>query len=64
MSKAEWASNTRPSMPVPPRTARMVRMGGFVFTPNGLAHDLSEDDVERLIQSPYIPPDAPGRVTL
>lgn len=52
----EWSSDVRPSMPEPPTAQRMVKMGGFVFTPTGMAHDLTQEDVEDIVQSPFLPP--------
>lgn len=47
-----WSSDTVVSMPVPPIIGdgeRTVEMGGFVFTANGLAHDLTEAHAENLM---------------
>lgn len=51
----DWASDTRPSLPVPPQGSRLVPMGGFVFTANGLAHDLSVTDSEEMAVPPFAP---------
>lgn len=52
----DWASDTRPSMPVAPSDSRLVQMGGFAFTAMGIAHDLSEDEAEELAVPPFAPP--------
>ena len=53
--KAPWSSDTTPSMPVAPKVARLVPMGGFCFTENGMAHDVSDVDVEALSTPTYAP---------
>jgi len=50
-----WSSDVPPSMPAAPKVARLVPMGGFCFTENGLAHDLSEEDVVALSTPFYAP---------
>jgi hypothetical protein len=49
--EAPWGANTEVSMPVPtPADAGDgAPMGGMVFTPAGLFHDLSEVDREELL---------------
>ena len=51
----DWGANTRISMPVSPSNPRMVSMGGFSFTTSGIAHDLSESEVEDLSIPPFSP---------
>jgi hypothetical protein len=52
-----WSSDVPVSMPMPPVQARMVPMGGFVMTPGGLAHDISEVDYIQLSIPTYTPKD-------
>lgn len=55
----EWASDVPPSMPEPPVAHRLdVPMMGFVFTENGLAHDITMPAIEDMI-SPLTPADTP-----
>jgi hypothetical protein len=55
-----WASDASPSMPVPPKVDRMIPMGGFVFTVNGLSHDLSEIEAEAISTPFFTPPRGRG----
>ena len=50
-----WSSDVPPSMPAATTVARLVPMGGFCFTENGLSHDLSEAEVEALATPSYAP---------
>lgn len=44
-----WASDTKPSMPAPVQSDNPIRVPfkGFGFTAGGIAHDISEVEVER-----------------
>ena len=57
MSEKSWGSDVPVSMPqpLPADAGAGVAMFGFVFTPSGLAHDLSETDYDRLSIPPYAP---------
>lgn len=59
--ETEWFSDTRISMPQPTGARPIVSMGGFVFTENGMAHDISEVDYDRHIAPPR-PPSDPSNV--
>jgi hypothetical protein len=52
---ADWGSDVPVSMPQPLEDVGLVPMFGFVFTINGLRHDISEADHERLSRSGYTP---------
>ncbi len=54
-----WASDVPVSMPEPLPVTGQVPMYGFVFTENGLFHDLSEADHEVISHPTYGPMD-PG----
>lgn len=54
-ASSPWSSDTTPSMPLAPKVARLVPMGGFCFTENGLAHDLSEVEAEAIATPTYAP---------
>lgn len=63
MSSETWASDTAVSLPEPVDTQGVnVPMFGFVFTENGLFHDLSEADHEILRTPTFAPPDTTGGV--
>lgn len=54
--KNEWGADVAVSLPRPPRrTTRQVPMYGFVFTENGLFHDLTPEDHEQM-QTPTFGP--------
>lgn len=52
-----WGADVPISMPEPPPDdgAVSVPMSGFVFTPAGLRHDLTEVDREELLSRGYGP---------
>lgn len=52
-----WASDVPVSMPEPLPYTGHVPMYGFVFTENGMFHNLSESDHERLSRPTYGPVD-------
>lgn len=55
-TKVEFGSDVAVSMPrAPQRTGVEVPMYGFVFTENGLMHDLTQADHERLAVPTYGP---------
>lgn len=63
MSAQSWASDAPVSLPAPPeQTLLSVPMYGFVFTENGLFHDLTEADHEVLRTPTFAPPDQTGGV--
>lgn len=63
MTTNDWASDVPVSLPQPlDIDGAHVPMHGFVFTENGLFHDLSEADHEVLRQPTYAPPPAPSEV--
>lgn len=53
-----WASDVKVSMPqgVDANKPVLVDLGGFGFTAGGLAHNLSEADVE-FLSTPFFSPD-------
>lgn len=56
MNVQPWGSDVRVSMPLPTvNDGPSVPMFGFIFTVNGLSHDLSESDYERLATPTYAP---------
>jgi hypothetical protein len=56
MSSQPWGSDVPVSMPEPlSGQAGLVPMFGFVFTVNGLFHDLTEADHEQLSIPTYAP---------
>ena len=52
---ADWGSDVPVSMPEPLDGDGLVPMFGFVFTLDGLRHDISEVDHERLSRPSYAP---------
>lgn len=60
MSKMNWASSTKPSLPVAPSDERLVKMGGFAFTQWGIAHDLSQAEVEAMSIPDFFPMQIPN----
>ena len=66
MSDAPWGSDVPISMPVPPpsylRSGPTVAMSGFVFTVNGLHHDLTEEQRDRVFRSQFEPRYRPSTV--
>lgn len=57
LSQYQWGSDVRVSMPQPLQdyTAASVPMYGFRFTLNGLMHDLTPTDWERIVNAPLQP---------
>ncbi len=57
MSDTSWASDVPVSMPVPyrPDEPVVVDMGGFGFTLGGVAHNISEADVEEWMTPVFAP---------
>lgn len=65
MKSGEWGSDVAVSLPLPPvRTAREVPMYGFVFTENGLFHDISEADYEAMSTPTFSPSFDPDRAVV
>lgn len=56
-----WSSDTPVSTPepLPPDTPIVVAFGGIGFTTGGLAHDVSESDIENLF-TPFFSPEGFG----
>ncbi len=52
---ADWGSDVPVSMPAPLDGVGLIPMFGFTFTIDGLRHDLSEADHERLSLSGFKP---------
>lgn len=52
---ADWGSDVPVSMPEPLTEAGLIPMFGFVFTIDGLRHDLSEADHERIGRPTFAP---------
>lgn len=53
---ASWMSDTVPSLPNPPDRPPQIGLGtGFVFTTGGLAHNVTQADVQELIASLFSP---------
>lgn len=57
MTDPVWGADTIVSMPVPLRRRQqaLVDMGGFTFTESGLAHNITESDVEDYISPTFRP---------
>lgn len=63
MSKeAPWGTDTTISMPAPLRTDQepLVDMGGFAFTESGLAHNITNSDLEVYLTPTFRPNPIPG----
>lgn len=50
-----WGTDVPISMPVPPETGVLVKMGTFGFTNFGIAHDITNADLEDYLPT-FIPP--------
>lgn len=52
-----WGASVKISMPAPlsPDNQALVDMDGFCFTPNGIAHNLSQADWEKLAIPTFAP---------
>jgi hypothetical protein len=50
-----WASDVRVSQPIAPDNAVLRDLGGFAFTSGGLAHGITEGDIEELFLPTYSP---------
>lgn len=61
MVEPVWGADTIVSMPVPLKKAQqeLVDMGGFTITQHGLAHSITESDVEDYISPTFRPMVAP-----
>lgn len=61
MSRSLWASDVAISMPEPldSKTQGLVPMFGFVFTANGLFHDIDQTDHDE-ISTPSFSPVSPA----
>lgn len=59
MSRMNWASSAKPSLPVAPSDERLVKMGGFAFTQWGIAPDLSSTEVEMMSIPDFFPMQVP-----
>lgn len=60
-STVRWGSDVPISMPEPPPTdvPRSVKFGGFAFGPNGLVPDLTQSDLDNLLQPFFAPVNPP-----
>lgn len=58
---SNWYSDVQISSPTPHTSRPLVSMSGFVFTDNGLAHDLTEEE-HRAIFTPKGLPQDPTKV--
>ena len=52
---ADWGADVPISMPAPLDGVGLIPMFGFVFTIDGLRHDISETDHELLSRSGFAP---------
>jgi hypothetical protein len=61
MSTRAWGTDTLISMPVPlqPDQEVLADFGGFCFTPQGLAHNLSMADLDAILIPTYLPTPPP-----
>lgn len=59
---AQWGADVPVSIPMSPIDphAEKVDLGGFAFTPTGLAFDLTEVDLEAMMHAPYGPDEVSG----
>jgi hypothetical protein len=55
MADEVWASDVPISMPVPPTLPVLLDFDGFGFTTGGIAHAITNDDVESLVRFSYVP---------
>jgi hypothetical protein len=55
-----WGSNVPVSMPDPPENPPQLDMGGMGMTAYGMAHVISQSDIDDILQ-PYFGPDVDGR---
>lgn len=56
-TSADWGGSSIPSLPEALRQKKRLTFGGFCWTESGIAHDLSEAEVEALRIPPFAPPD-------
>ena len=52
---ADWGGDTTPSLPEALKHKKHIAFGGFCWTETGLAHDLSDSEVEALRIPPFAP---------
>lgn len=55
MGDTAWGTDGPVSMPVPPKGQKLVTYGGFTFTEYGIAHDVTEADLEEVLGPTYAP---------
>lgn len=54
-----WSADVKVSMPKPIQQGdALVDMGGFAFTVNGLAHNITQSDLEEISSPTFSPPPA------
>lgn len=53
-----WGTDGKISLPVPSPNDVLIKLGdsGFVFTNGGIAHDVTEADLEEIATPGFIPP--------
>jgi hypothetical protein len=56
MATEVWGSDVPISMPEPPRRPIMVNFGGFGMTTGGIAHNITEADIEEMF-TPFFGPE-------
>lgn len=54
-----WSADVPVSMPLPVQETGIIPMFGWTFTENGLAHDLSPADYERISTPDFAPESMP-----
>lgn len=50
-----WSADVPISMPMPPKGERIVKMDGFVMTPECLAHDINVADFNKMATPTFAP---------
>jgi|JI9StandDraft_2_1071091.scaffolds.fasta_scaffold24959_3 hypothetical protein len=55
MTAADWGGDTTPSLPESLKRKKYLTFGGFCWTATGIAHDLSDAEVDALRIPPFAP---------
>lgn len=50
-----WAADVQVSQPIPPDREIVVDFGGFALTTGGIAHDLTEENLEAILIPTFSP---------
>jgi hypothetical protein len=62
MDRPLWGTDSAPSLPEPPNLPILVDLGGtgFAFTAGGIAHNVSQADLEQYQSPDFAPLPSPG----